>query len=172
MERESSSSGSLFSRTVSAVGFFFARCLQQNLHVPVGLIISAWEGSAIATWIPQDSLPDSLNDAKNASLTFNAKINPLIPLAIKGVVWYQGEENHGMGMRYSDYLTRMARAWRKDWGSDLPFLIVMLAPHTYEGVPEQFPGEKGKLPEFWMVQLDAARRLKNAEIACRRPERL
>ena len=60
----------------------------------------------------------------------------------------------------------MAEAWRKDWGDDLPFLIVMIAPHTYEGVPEQFPGEKGKVPEFWMAQLDAARRLKNAEVAC------
>ena len=152
--------------TVSAVGFFFARRLQQNLRVPVGLIISAWEGSTITTWVPQDSLSNTLNDAKNPGLTFNAKINPLIPLAIKGVVWYQGEENHGMGMRYSDYLTCMARAWRTDWGNDLPFLIVMLAPHTYEGVPEQFPTEKGKLPEFWMAQLDAVRRLKNAEIAC------
>ncbi len=152
--------------TVSAVGFFFARRLQQNLHVPVGLIISAWEGSAITKWIPRDGLPDSLNDDQAPGLTFNAKINPLVPFAIKGVVWYQGEENHGMGMKYADYLTCMASAWRTDWGYNLPFLIVMLAPHTYEGVPEQFPSEKGKLPEFWMAQLAAARRLKNAEVAC------
>ncbi len=152
--------------TVSAVGFFFARRLQQNLHVPVGLIISAWEGSVITAWVPRDGLPDSLKDDQSPGLVFNAKINPMIPFAIKGVVWYQGEENHGMGMRYADYLTCMAHAWRKDWGSNLPFLIVMLAPHTYEGVPEQFPSEKGKLPEFWMAQIAAARRLKNAEIAC------
>ena len=152
--------------TVSAVGFFFARRLQQNLHVPVGLIISAWEGSVITAWVPRDGLPDSLNDEKSPGLAFNAKINPMIPFAIKGVVWYQGEENHGMGMKYADYLTCMASAWRRDWGCNLPFLIVMIAPHTYEGVPEQFPAEKGKVPEFWMAQLDAARRLKNAGVAC------
>ncbi len=150
--------------SVSAVAFFFARKLQQTLGVPVGLIISAWEGSSITTWIPKDRLlPSSEN---NQGETFNAKISPLEPFAIKGVVWYQGEENHGMGMKYSDYLTSMAEAWRKEWGGDLPFLIVMIAPHTYEGVPDQFPGEKGKVPEFWMAQLDAARRLKNAEVAC------
>jgi sialate O-acetylesterase len=152
--------------TVSAVGFFFARRLVQNLHVPVGLIISAWEGSVITTWAPRDGIPVALNPDKSVGLTFNAKINPMIPFAIKGVVWYQGEENHGMGMKYADYLTCMANAWRRDWGSNLPFLIVMIAPHTYEGVPEQFPSERGKLPEFWMAQLDAVRRLKNAEIAC------
>ena len=101
-----------------------------------------------------------------AGLTFNAKINPMIPFAIKGVVWYQGEENHGMGMRYSDYLTCMARAWRKEWGSDLPFLIVMLAPHTYEGVPEQFPGGEGEAPRI----LDGAARCRQA--AQKRRDRL
>ncbi len=157
---------------VSAVAFFFAKSLQQKLGVPVGLIISAWEGSVIQTWIPKDDIPDSLSDIKKATgrnavaLTFNAKINPMIPDAIRGVIWYQGEDNHDMGMKYSDYLTCMAKAWRKEWGSDLPFLIVMLAPHTYEGVPVKFPAEKGCLPPFWMAQLDAARRLKNTEVAC------
>jgi sialate O-acetylesterase len=157
---------------VSAVAFFFAKNLQQKLEVPVGLIISAWEGSVIQTWMPKDDIPDSLSDIKQAAgrnavaLTFNAKINPMIPVAIKGVIWYQGEENHGLGMKYSDYLTCMAGAWRKAWGSDLPFLIVMLAPHTYEGVPEKFPGEKGCLPPFWMAQLDAAKRLKITGVAC------
>ncbi len=152
--------------TVSAVGFFFARRLQQNLGVPVGLIISAWEGSVITTWIPRDRLSGSLNDDKSAGLTFNAKINPLIPFAIKGVVWYQGEENHGMGMKYSDYLTATAQSWRQDWGRDLPFFIVMLAPYRYEGSDGRFVGEKGKLPVFWMAQIDAARRIKNAEVVC------
>ena len=128
----------------------------------MGLIISAWEGSVNHDVVPHDGLPVSLNDDKTPGLTFNAKINPMIPFAIKGVVWYQGEENHGMGMRYADYLTCMARAWRKDWGSNLPFLIVMLAPHTYEGVPERFPSEKGKLPGI----LDGAARRRKAAQEC------
>jgi Carbohydrate esterase, sialic acid-specific acetylesterase len=99
--------------TVSAVGFFFARRLQQTLHVPVGLIISAWEGSVITTWAPRDGMPDYLNDDKSPGLAFNAKINPMIPFAIKGVVWYQGEENHGMGMKY-----------KGRWGSEFAFAVL------------------------------------------------
>ena len=90
--------------------------------------------------------------------TFNAKISPLKPYAIKGVLWYQGEDDHGMGYRYSTYLINLAEAWRKEWKSDLPFFIVMLAPFKYE--------HNDQLPIFWMSQMDAAKKLGKSEVAC------
>jgi sialate O-acetylesterase len=36
-----------------AVGFFFARRVQQDVDVPIGLLWQAWAGSIIEEWIPQ-----------------------------------------------------------------------------------------------------------------------
>jgi sialate O-acetylesterase len=40
----------------SAVAYFFGRGLQQELHVPIGLIDSTWGGTPISSWISMDGL--------------------------------------------------------------------------------------------------------------------
>ena len=56
-------------------------------------------------------------------------IAPLIPYAIKGAIWYQGESNAGRAEQYRTLFTDMIRNWRRDWGQgDFPFLAVQLAP--------------------------------------------
>jgi sialate O-acetylesterase len=60
---------------------------------------------------------------------FNAMISPLIPLAIKGVIWYQGEFNSGYdsGREYATLFPRMITDWREHWGQgDFPFIFVQL----------------------------------------------
>lgn len=60
---------------------------------------------------------------------YNAMIAPLIPYAIKGVIWYQGESNAGRAYQYRTLFPAMIRNWREDWGQgDFPFLFVQLAP--------------------------------------------
>jgi len=55
-------------------------------------------------------------------------LNPLIPFAIKGVIWYQGEANVKMGSAYKTLLSNLISNWRESWGQgDFPFLIVQLA---------------------------------------------
>jgi sialate O-acetylesterase len=55
-------------------------------------------------------------------------INPLIPFAIGGAIWYQGESNAGRGKQYQTLLPTMITDWRTRWGiKDFPFLIVSLA---------------------------------------------
>ncbi len=66
---------------------------------------------------------------------FNAKIAPLIPFAIRGVVWYQGEENTVHASRYRHQLPLLVDDWRKRWGEgDFPFVWVQL-PNFLEGRP-------------------------------------
>lgn len=60
------------------------------------------------------------------SLVYNAMIHPLLPLAIKGVVWYQGENNVGNAEPYADWLSCMIGDWRKRWNTELPFYIIQL----------------------------------------------
>ncbi len=59
---------------------------------------------------------------------FNGMIAPLIPYAIKGVAWYQGESNVPRAYQYRTLLPAMIRNWRVSWRQgDFPFLIVQLA---------------------------------------------
>ncbi|OGV49436.1 MAG: hypothetical protein A2X49_13190 [Lentisphaerae bacterium GWF2_52_8] len=58
---------------------------------------------------------------------FNAMINPLVPYAIKGVIWYQGEADAGRAAIYRKLLPAMISEWRTRWGQgNFPFLIVQL----------------------------------------------
>jgi sialate O-acetylesterase len=62
---------------------------------------------------------------------FNALIAPLIPYAINGVIWYQGEsngDNLAEAVEYATLFPRMITDWREKWGEgDFPFLFVQLA---------------------------------------------
>ena len=57
----------------------------------------------------------------------NGMIAPLVPFAIKGAIWYQGESNAGNAMGYRRQFPAMIRNWREDWGYEFPFLFVQLA---------------------------------------------
>ncbi len=60
---------------------------------------------------------------------YNAMIAPLLPFAIQGAIWYQGESNAGRAAQYRTLFPEMIRNWRKVWGQgDFPFLFVQLAP--------------------------------------------
>jgi sialate O-acetylesterase len=64
---------------------------------------------------------------------YNGMIAPLIPFAIKGAIWYQGESNAGSprrAMQYRKLFPDLIRDWRLVWGEgDFPFLLVQLAPY-------------------------------------------
>lgn len=63
-----------------------------------------------------------------ASHLFNAMIYPLIPYAIQGVIWYQGESNIERAYQYRKALPLMIADWRSRWGQgDFAFYICQLA---------------------------------------------
>lgn len=87
---------------------------------------------------------------------YHGMIVPLIPYAIKGVIWYQGESNVGRAEQYRSLFQDLIRNWRRDWGQgDFPFLAVQLAP--YLAVREE-PGESA-WAELREAQMLAMRRL-------------
>lgn len=127
----------------SAVGYMYARILQQKLKVPVGVICSSWGGSAIEAWISHDHLlpfTDAYNRSsqpktaihQKASNLYNGMISPLINYVIKGAIWYQGESNIGNYKEYAALQAGMVANWRKDFGvGDFPFYFVQIAPYWY-----------------------------------------
>ena len=107
----------------SATAFFFGRKLHKELNVPVGLINSSVGGTPIEAW----------TGPNNSGALYNGMIAPLVPYAIRGTIWYQGERNaKGRNpSRYADQLAAMIRGWRGVWGQardggDFPFIYVQL----------------------------------------------
>ena len=73
-------------------------------------------------------------DIKNApSALYNGMIQPLMPYALRGAIWYQGESNTQPAARATYYRTlfpAMIADWRTQWGhGDFPFYFVQLANH-------------------------------------------
>ena len=62
------------------------------------------------------------------SLLYNAMIHPLLNFAVKGAIWYQGENNAGNYLKYRSLFPAMINDWRTNWNSgDISFLFVQLA---------------------------------------------
>jgi len=162
----------------SAVAYHFGNHLQKSLGVPVGMIHTSWGGTPAEAWTSIEALEaeptlkyyvqNAANAAKGkqpvgpgtpASL-YNAMIHPLLPFAIKGAIWYQGESNAGKAYEYRTLFPAMINDWRKKWGvEDMPFLAVQLAPFNdgdAEGV---------RYAELRDAQLFATKSMKNVGMA-------
>jgi sialate O-acetylesterase len=65
-------------------------------------------------------------------------INPLIPYAIAGAIWYQGESNADKSIQYRTTFPLLINDWRSRWKKDFPFLFVQLS--SYGGMPDSNTG--------------------------------
>ena len=82
---------------------------------------------------------------------YNSMIHPLIPFAIKGAIWYQGESNAGRAWQYRTLFADMIQNWRQDWGQgNFTFLTVQLAPFT-KILPEPADSNWAELREAQIV---------------------
>jgi len=62
-------------------------------------------------------VPGNMNDNRDASWMFNARLNPMIPYAVRGGIWNQGYANIGEGLVYYNNLHSLIRGWRLMWGN-------------------------------------------------------
>lgn len=131
-------------REFSATAYYFGRELRQALGVPVGLVVAAWGGSACEAWMtaewlkafPDAKIPLTQEDIKSKNRTptvlYNGMLHPLVGMAMKGVIWYQGEDNVPRYKTYADMNSTMIKGWRKVWQQgDFPFYYCQIAPYDY-----------------------------------------
>jgi len=134
--------------TFSAVAYYFGRSLQKSLNVPIGLVHSSVGATRAQAWTPRPVL-EGASDFKDVfvqhdrekanpnptvkpvapSTLWNGMIAPLVPFAIRGTIWYQGEGNVGSPKMHQSLFPALIRSWRKEWGGEFPFLYVQLANH-------------------------------------------
>ena len=104
---------------ISRVSFFFARRVQHDALVPMGLMITAVGGSNIESWLNQPPYPTGGNYTK--------LLNPWVGYGIRGAIWYQGESNEKDRREYQPKLKSLITGWRKAWGQgDFPVYFVQL----------------------------------------------
>lgn len=95
---------------------------------------------------------------------YNGMVAPVIPYAISGFLWYQGEANNLWGEAYSEMQPLMANDWRIRWGQGyLPFLYVQLAAYD---VYSELPLDKHYMAEFRDWQTTIMDKCQNSYMAC------
>ena len=70
-------------------------------------------------------IPLSESYQNNPAFLFNGMVTPVIPYALKGFIWYQGESDAGQPQLYEKMFRQLIVDWRKLWNQgDLPFLFI------------------------------------------------
>ncbi len=87
---------------------------------------------------PQDPAEVANRKADVGGL-YNGKIAPLIPYALRGILWYQGEANTfpGKAEFYEAQLRLLVSDWRARWGGEIPFAWAQLP--NFSGLGRDWP---------------------------------
>lgn len=86
-----------------------------------------WEYKPSATTAMYGVTMDATHPNNFAALLYNGMIHPLTSYGIRGVIWYQGENNAPRARSYRQLFPNLIRDWRTKWGYEFPFLWVQLA---------------------------------------------
>ena len=98
---------------------------------------------------------------------YNGMIAPLVPYALRGAIWYQGEENTSTPIRAEAYrrlLPLMVGDWRSRFGTDFAFHLVQLANYG-KNVPSSAPWPTNSWPILRESQAEVAATLPGSGMA-------
>lgn len=127
-------------RPFSEVAYHFGLRLHESLKVPVGLIQVNCGGSTAKDWTPLPEVGDKIpydqplpKITHTPGVLYWVRLRGLVPLALRGVVWYQGEDD-GRNRQYAQDFAGLIESWRRLWGRpDMPFYYAQIAQTTYAG---------------------------------------
>ena len=118
----------------SETAWFIGKSLYDTQQVPIGIINLAWSGSMAREWLADDAEQDLSPEVwaevvTRAGVLYQQLIKPIVPYAIRGVFWWQGESDlHYTRVDiYEEQLRAIIRSWRRAFErDDLPFIYVEL----------------------------------------------
>jgi sialate O-acetylesterase len=94
---------------------------------------------------------------------FERRIRPLIPLNVKGVLWYHGETDARRAELYAANLERLIEGWRQEWGRSIPFGLISLAG---AGGPEPWAPFRGSYALVREAQIEVGRKIADVGVVC------
>lgn len=130
----------------SVIGYVFGKCIRRIQEIPIGLVQSAHGGSVAEAWIDRTTLEefgefdldlkaeeiDPVWYAMEPMVLYNRMLHPLLPMSVKGVIWYQGESNVTRPEQYSRLFPLLVKSWRRYFHNpDMPFYYVQIAPYDH-----------------------------------------
>lgn len=141
----------------SAIGYLFGKQLNQELKLPVGLILAAKGDTHVESWLRKEVMTNNpfyndvyaefgVHNKKNnrphkiPSGLWNGMIHPILGYTVKGNIFYQGCANDQRFEKYQQAFTDLIYDWRKQWNQlDMPFYFVQIAPYRTmsPGIREQ-----------------------------------
>ena len=145
---------------MSAVAYYFAAQMMEELDMPVGVLNASLGGSAIASWLSRDAI-DGDSKVKNYLVStekyieksdwekvkpsiyhdmtsnYNHKIHPIRHFRPSGMIWYQGETDLMFECTlegYADFYDLMQRSYSELFGYEnerMPFICTQIASYLY-----------------------------------------
>ena len=168
----------------SAVAWFFATALADNLDSPIGIIVNPWGGSRIEAWMTREAIDKSGITAEERAaidaveehldrwpetpeLIWNGRMAPIAGYRAKGFIWYQGCSNMDQEC-YDKLQTSMVKLWREAWTvrgmpdmpEDMPFIFALLAPYEHGDMNAR------KRPHFIESQLRSLKTIPESYAVC------
>jgi len=141
---------------LSGIAFYYALELHDALGIPVGIVDSSWGGSPIEAWLPRDEIAKRPELAKIAAykvcekkdwkkspecphswaaemqpgVLFDGMVAAYAPMAMRGMIWYQGCSNAGDGDMYTVKMHVLCDGWsRKFENPGMKLYFCGLAPY-------------------------------------------
>jgi len=145
-------------QSFSAVAYYYARELYMALNVPIGIVESSWCGTNIDAWTPRcgydgcdaaiadtaayepkdERAWDGKRDGRKAftkphqqpTVLWNGMVDAYAPMAMRGLIWYQGCYNGFEAGRYCAKMHALYNGWSRAFDNpELKLYLVMLAPY-------------------------------------------
>ncbi len=162
---------------VSSIAYTFAKELQEQLDVPVGIINAALGATVIEAWLSREAieqnaaLKEALYDGNKyydadwwpdtagiMTTWYNAKIAPLEGMNIAGTIWHQGESNSSYSDMYDEAIAVLKDSWGDVFGypdGDMPLIFAQISPYNY-GIGKATIGYLSEYMERGWAVCDAA----------------